>query len=516
MANTVKLKRSAVASAVPTTAQLELGELAINTNDGKLFLKRNNGTESIVQVGSSLIADNGTGIAVNGRTTFSAPNTSAAAWTTAGINLVVSPATFTDTTSSGTVADIRMNNFGAQTLAASSPITATLFYGTYFNAPIAGTNVTATNRFALGAETLRVTSTSSFGDTLFGAGIQMSGGVVFNTATSSINMGTSQTTGTWTAGGASQTGTITLGQSTVAQTTNIQAGATASGSTKTINIGTGGLTGSTTTVTIGSSNSTTTVGIQGSLTTTGNIAALTGTGRAFLATDSGGSMSLGRVDGVASAPYIDFNSGATLVDYDTRIAASSGTGTAGQGTLTLTSATTALTGVLSTPLGSAAAPSHTFTGDTNTGMWSPAADTIAFSEGGVEAMRIDSTGNVGIGTTSPGYKLSVSGTAEITAAKEGVFTITDGATVNLDPNNGSIQTWTLGANRTPGQANWASGQSITLMIDDGTAFAVTWTTLGVVWETNAGSAPTLATTGFTVIVLWKVGTTIYGARVGDA
>jgi hypothetical protein len=99
---------------------------------------------------------------------------------------------------------------------------------------------------------------------------------------------------------------------------------------------------------------------------------------------------------------------------------------------------------------------------------------------------------------------------------EEVFAITDGATVNLDPNNGSIQTWTLGANRTPGQANWAAGQSITLMIDDGTAQTITWTTLAPVWETNGGSAPTLALTGFTVIVLWKVGTTIYGARVGDA
>lgn len=99
---------------------------------------------------------------------------------------------------------------------------------------------------------------------------------------------------------------------------------------------------------------------------------------------------------------------------------------------------------------------------------------------------------------------------------ETVFAITDGATVNLDPNNGPIQTWTLGASRTPGQVNWAAGQSITLMVDDGSAFAITWTTLAVVWETDAGSAPTLATTGFTVIVLWKVGTTIYGARVGNA
>lgn len=97
---------------------------------------------------------------------------------------------------------------------------------------------------------------------------------------------------------------------------------------------------------------------------------------------------------------------------------------------------------------------------------------------------------------------------------EEVFAITDGATVNLDPNNGSIQTWTLGANRTPGQANWAAGQSITLMIDDGAARTITWTTLAVVWINNGGIAPTLATSGFTVISLWKVGTTIYGALVG--
>lgn len=99
---------------------------------------------------------------------------------------------------------------------------------------------------------------------------------------------------------------------------------------------------------------------------------------------------------------------------------------------------------------------------------------------------------------------------------EEVFAITDGATVNLDPNNGSIQTWTLGANRTPGQANWAAGQSITLMVDDGSAFSITWSTLAVVWKSGGGTAPTLNTSGFTVIVLWKVGTTIYGARVGDA
>ena len=50
--------------------------------------------------------------------------------------------------------------------------------------------------------------------------------------------------------------------------------------------------------------------------------------------------------------------------------------------------------------GTAAAPALRGT-DTNTGIFFPAADTIAFAEGGVESMRIDSSGNVGIGTSSP-------------------------------------------------------------------------------------------------------------------
>jgi len=45
--------------------------------------------------------------------------------------------------------------------------------------------------------------------------------------------------------------------------------------------------------------------------------------------------------------------------------------------------------------------------DTNTGIFFPAADTIAFGEGGTEVMRIDSSGNVGIGTSSVGARLDV-------------------------------------------------------------------------------------------------------------
>jgi hypothetical protein len=59
--------------------------------------------------------------------------------------------------------------------------------------------------------------------------------------------------------------------------------------------------------------------------------------------------------------------------------------------------------------GTVSAPSITTTGDTNTGIFFPAADTIAFTEGGNEAMRITSASFVGIGTTNPAASLDVSG-----------------------------------------------------------------------------------------------------------
>ena len=82
----------------------------------------------------------------------------------------------------------------------------------------------------------------------------------------------------------------------------------------------------------------------------------------------------------------------------------------------------------------------------------------------------------------------------------------------LDPSNGTIQYKSLTANTTFTE-NFSSGESMTLMLLDGTAYTITWPS--VYWVNNGGAAPTLSTSGYTVVALWKRSTTLYGALVGD-
>ena len=118
-------------------------------------------------------------------------------------------------------------------------------------------------------------------------------------------------------------------------------------------------------------------------------------------------------DGSVALAAADIKSGEVIVVvYDgTRFQVVSQLNSAGNATFANVSITSALNvgGVATFSAGSAAAPSITTTGDTNTGIFFPAADTIAFTEGGVESMRIDSSGQVGIGTASPQAPLHVKG-----------------------------------------------------------------------------------------------------------
>lgn len=77
-------------------------------------------------------------------------NISSSAWTTNGIRYANVSGTLTDTSSSGTVATAYTNLFGGNTIAASNITTFTNYYTTWISSPTSGSNVTFTNRWALG------------------------------------------------------------------------------------------------------------------------------------------------------------------------------------------------------------------------------------------------------------------------------------------------------------------------------------------------------------------------------
>jgi putative lipoic acid-binding regulatory protein len=81
------------------------------------------------------------------------------------------------------------------------------------------------------------------------------GAVALAATTENINIGVNQTTGAIAIGGSSGTNTIDVGRSTDTQTVSIAGGATANTKTKTLNIGTGGVSGSTTNIVIGTATS---------------------------------------------------------------------------------------------------------------------------------------------------------------------------------------------------------------------------------------------------------------------
>jgi hypothetical protein len=111
--------------------------------------------------------------------------------------------------------------------------------------------------------------------------------------------------------------------------------------------------------------------------------------------------------GTAGAPSVTFsgdsNTGLYNVGADTL-------GVATGGTNRLTLSTSSFTSTVPTlaPSGSAAAPSYSFSGDTNAGIYSVGADQIGIATNGALRMTVDSSGNLGIGKT-PASRLDVNG-----------------------------------------------------------------------------------------------------------
>jgi len=165
------------------------------------------------------------------------------------------------------------------------------------------------------------------------------------------------------------------------------------------------------------------------------------------------------------------------------------------------------TGVATVSAGTVSAPAITTSGDTNTGIFFPAADSIAFTEGGTEVFRIESNGRMGIGQTSPASKLDLSGNyaSNITAV----------AALDIDCSTANYFTKTISANSTftfsspPASRAYAFALELTH-----TSGTITWPT-SVKWPKD--TAPTL-TTGKTHIFIFVTddgGTRWRGASLVD-
>jgi hypothetical protein len=217
----------------------------------------------------------------------------------------------------------------------------------------------------------------------------------------------------------------------------------------------------------------------------------------------------------ADVPTLNQNTTGTAANVTGVIdIANGGTGAtsfAAAGLTTLTGAETLTNKTIEFVDGSAAAPSITTSGDTNTGMFFPAADTIAFAEGGVESMRIDSSGNLGLGTTSPAAKFDLVGDY-----KEGVVTSTTSTAYTISTATGTLQILTLTNNCTFTFPTAVAGESFTLLLrQDGTGGRTATWPANVRWP--GGTSPTITATASRQdkYVFTADGTNWYGSNAGQ-
>jgi hypothetical protein len=363
----IRLYSSITTAAVPTAGNLVQGELAINTTDGKLFYEDSGGVVQVIATKDS---------AAGNFTTLDATN------------LEVTNLKAKDGTAAGSIA----NTTGVVTLASSVLTTADINGGTIDATAIGATTpstVVATQVDITAQGDLRLQDTSG-GQYV---ALQAPGTIATSyTLTLPVDDGTSGqaliTDGSgvlsWAVPSVSTNVTVTT--SATASDFKVPFANTTASTTGNYGL----LQDSTATFTYNPSTNTLVVGsVTGSL--TGNASTATTAATLTTARNINGTS----FNGSADITTANWGTARTLWGQSVNGSAD-------------------ITAPLLPAAGTVSLPAFSTSGDTNTGIFFPAADTIAFAEGGAESMRIDSSGNVVIGAFTAAAKLDVRGGTSFT------------------------------------------------------------------------------------------------------
>jgi len=148
--------------------------------------------------------------------------------------------------------------------------------------------------------------------------------------------------------------------------------------------------------------------------------------------------------------------------------------------------------ILTLPDGSASAPTLTNDGDTNTGIFFPAADTFGISTGGSERLRLDASGNLGVGITSPSSRLDVRGSNNATNFRFGDSTGANALNIYNNTTSGVVDLGTSAsamAFSNAGVERARIDSSGNLLVGT-TSFAYTAAGVSIKNQVNIGSAGT--------------------------